>query len=323
MLMAAIRDAQLEPCLLSARPATSRLSRLTCSNVSLDFAALGPAVHFTGAMAHSCYTLVFVIACPEKGRAFNFATEHADGYMGFFPPDGEVDAITPEGYVNATLTVSVAEFHDALAIHYPEVPERVLKSGAAMTIGPAEQVGLRSFLSQLEESMCHSPEIFTDPLLRNQVERELLSAFIAALRSGCANLGRPPTNRLGSRFRRLRQAREFLAEHSHRPIYLDDLCVALGLNSRAVENLFKDLLGLSPMTYLRHHRLHGARRSLLQAVAVSGSVKRAALDWGFLHQGRFARDYLALFGESPVETLRTGAVQRSVNSQVPALSARP
>jgi AraC-like DNA-binding protein len=303
MLMAAIRGARLEPCLLSAGPAPSRLARLTCPRVCLDFATLGPTMHFTGETARTCYTLIFVLACPEKGRSFNFRTEHTDGYMGFFPLGGVIDAVTPEGYANATLTVPAAEFHAALALDFPEIPEKVLKTGAGMRIGPVEQARLRGLLSQLEGSLWHEPEGFTSPLIRHQVERELLAAFLAALRSGCASLTPPPSNRVGGRLRRLRQACDFLAAHTHEPVYLDDLCASLDLTRRGVENLFQDLLGINPITYLRHQRLHGVRRALLQAPSAPGAVKSAALEWGFLHQGHFARYYRTLFGESPVETL--------------------
>jgi AraC family ethanolamine operon transcriptional activator len=110
--------------------------------------------------------------------------------------------------------------------------------------------------------------------------------------------------RLAGRHRRLRQARDFLAAHVHEPIYLDDLCAALGLTHRAVENIFHDFLGLSPTAYLRHQRLHGVRRALIRATPAAGAVKRAALEWGFWHQGHFSHDYYALFGEHPAETLR-------------------
>lgn len=303
MFVAAIRDARIEPCLISSRSVPSRIARLACPNVCLDFATIGPAMHFAGEMARTCYTLIFVLACPAKGHAFNFSMVHNDGYMGFFPPGGVVDAVTPEGYANATLTVPAADFHTALAQHFPEAPEEVLRSGAGMRIGPAEQAHLRGLLARIEHSLWHSPEMFTGPLIRRQVERELLATFLAALRSACADLAPPPTHRIDSRHRRLRQAREYLAAHAHEPIYLDDLCTTLGLSNRGLQNLFQDLLGVSPLTYLRHQRLHGARRALLQAAPASGAVKFAAREWGFLHQGRFAQDYRTLFGEGPVETL--------------------
>ena len=303
MFIAAIRDARLDPCLLSPRPAPSRLARLICPHVCLDFATLGPAMHFTGQMAHTCYTLIFVLACPEKGRSFNFGLEHTDGCIGFFPPGGVLDAVTPEGYANATLSVPVADFHAALERHFPEAPEKVVRSGAVMLIDPVEQARLRGLLGRIEQSMWCAPESLSRAPIRRQIERELLAAFLDALRSGCADLIPPPATRVGDRLRHMRQARDFLAAHAHEPLYLDDLCTTLALSRRAVENLFRDLLGLTPTAYLRHQRLHGVRRALLDAAPVPGAVKHAALGWGFLHQGHFAHDYRALFGESPAETL--------------------
>ena len=304
MFVAAIHNAHLEPCLLSRQPAPSQLARLLCPAVCLDFAQVGPAVHFTGRMAPDSYTLVFVLACPEKGQSFNFSVEHTDGYMGVFPPGSALDAVTPKGYASAMLTVPVAEFHAALQQHFPELPEHVLSHGAGLHIGPVEQARLRELLADLEQTLWVSPETLAAPRIRRQIERQLIAAFLAALRSGCAHLVSAPKRRVGRRLRCLRQAREFLATHAHEPVYLDDLCTTLGLSGRAVENLFRDFLGLSPTAYLRHQRLHGVRRALLEAAPAPGAVKRAALDWGFLHQGHFARDYHGLFGEHAGETLR-------------------
>ena len=303
MLAQAIRGAQLKPCQFSARPALSRLARIVGSRTCLDFATLGPAMLFSGAMPADCFTLIFVRTCPTVGRTFNFGIEHTDGYMGFFPPGGILDAVTPAGYGNVTLTIPAPHFHVALATAFPDIPETILARGAAMRVGPGEQTRLRTLLDRCEAMIWQPGDAPVDPLVRHNLERELLEAFLAALRSGCNDLVPPAAPRLAARHRRLREARDFLAAHTHKPIYLDDLCTALGLSHRGVQNLFQDLLGLNPITYLNHQRLHGARRSLLHAPPGPGAVKRAAYDWGFLHQGRFARDYRTLFGEGPVETL--------------------
>jgi len=266
-------------------------------------ASLGPAMLFSGAMPADCFTLVFVLACPESGHSFNFAVEHTDGYMGFFPPGGAIDAVTPAGYRNATLTVSVEVFRTALAAHFPEAPAKLLAEGAAMRVPPAEQARLRALLRMLERSIWNPACPLAGATARRQAGRELLAAFLAALRGGCADLVGPAAARTVARHRRLRQAREYLSGHLHEPIYLDDLCAELGITHRAVENLFQDFLGLSPNIYLRHQRLHGVRRMLRRALSSPGVVKHAALEWGFWHQGHFARDYRRFFGESPGQTL--------------------
>lgn len=303
VLMAGIREARIEPFMLSSQPASSQLARLYCPNVCLDFAAVGPAMHFTGQMSAGCYTLVFVTACPEKGRAFNFSVEHTDGYLGFFPPLGLIDAMTPAGYGNATLTIPAEVFHAALPRFFPDLPDEILHKGAGLRVGASEQAALRVLLARVEALLWESPEYFRNRQALEQVEEDLMSAFFGALRSGCAQRLRPINLRSGGRFRQLQLARDFLAAHAHEPVYLDDLCATLGLSERAVENLFRDLLGITPITYLRHQRLHRARRALLEAPASPALVKQVALECGFWHLGRFARDYRALFAESPSRTL--------------------
>ena len=300
-LAAAIRNADFQPCQLSVRSSPSMIARVMCENVCLDFASLGPAMLFSGSMPQDCYTLVFVTECPEKGRSFNFALEPNDGYMGFFPPGGMLDAYTPEGYANATLTVTSAVFLSAVERLFPEMPEGVLKRGAGMRIGADEQARLRRLLSGVMAGIGDRTQPLADSGARKQLESELLDVFLAALRNGCEALVKCPGVRAEGR--RLRQARDYVADHLHEPVSVADLCGALGLSRRGVELLFHDSLGIGPAAFLRNQRLHGVRRALRAAPPVAGMVKQTAFAWGFRHMGHFSQEYRALFGESPSVTL--------------------
>lgn len=302
-LAAVIRNANLEPCELSACPMSSVIARVQCPRVCLDFAALGPAMLFTGTMPPDSYTLVFVLECPSEGHSFNFSVRHTAGYMGFFPPGGALDAYTPEGYANATLAVPVAEFHAALERYFPGIPERILNRGAGMRIGLEEQARLRMVLSEVMAGIRDPAAPFTSLVARQQIEPALLEVFLAGLRQGCGDCVPAPTRRMAGRLRRLRQGRDFIAAHTSQPVHLEDLCRAMNLSRRGVEMVFRDTLGLGPIAYLRHQRLHGARRALREASPAPGNVKKVALDWGFLHLGRFSHAYHQLFGEGPSETM--------------------
>jgi AraC-like DNA-binding protein len=302
-LAAAIRNTDFQPCQLSVRPSPSWIARVMCENVCLDFASLGPAMLFSGSMPQDCYTLVFVTECPEKGRSFNFALEHNDGYMGFFPPGGMLDAYTPEGYANATLTVTSAVFLSAVERLFPEMPEGVLKRGAGMRIGADEQVRMRGLLAAVMAGIEDRAEPLVGSEVRKNLEGELLDVFLGALRSGCGALVPNPGRRFEGRLRRLRQARDYLADRLHEPVSVADLCGELGLSRRGVELLFQDSLGIGPNAFLRHQRLHGVRRALRAASPEPGLVKESALQWGFWHMGHFSREYRSLFGESPSMTL--------------------
>lgn len=302
-LAEAIHHATFHPCQISARLAPSRLTRVICPEVCLDFVSLGTAMLFTGTMPAEFYTLIFVTDCERKGRAFNFAVEHNDGYMGFFPPGGELDAYAPEGYANATLTVSAPVFEAAVSRLYPNFPASAMRHGAAVRVGAAQQAPLRGLLKAVMEGVDDPSAPLVAEAARRQLGIDLFDVFLSALRSGCESPVPPPPPRVTARLRRIKQARDFLTDHVHEPLALKDLCAEMGMSKRGVEMLFHDSVGIGPNEFLRHQRLHGVRRALQSAPCASGVVKQIALNWGFWHMGHFATDYREMFGESPSVTL--------------------
>jgi len=303
MLRGAIQGANLEVCQISKHPAPSRIARLTFPNAGFDCLSLGPALLSTGATAEDCYTLVFVVACPEIGHAFNFGIDHTDGYLGLFPPGVPLDAITPEGYRGAALTLPSPVFHEALARQFPDIRDGVLDRGGAMRVGPDAEAHLRTLVGQVEDEVWNGKGALSSPLVLDRLQSDLVSGFLGALSSGFDHLFQPKNARLRNRHRRLRQVRDYMADHAREPIHLEDLCTAAGLGKRSLEYLFHDFLGLTPIAYLRHQRLHISHRALLNRNPEPGMVKQVALDCGFWHFGHFAHDYQALFGETPSETL--------------------
>jgi AraC-like DNA-binding protein len=302
-LAEAIRSAEFEPCLLKRTPTPSWIARMHCPQVCLDVARLGSPFLFTGVMPEDCYTLIFVIACPRKARTFNFNTEHHDGYLGFFPPGWELDAYTPEGYSNATLTVPAALFRAAVETSFPEIPEKFLQRGAILRIGRAEQASLRVLLSHTVKMIEDAESSLAGLAVRRELERRLLDGFLDMLRAG-SGVGAPNvTSRTAGAVSHLRQAREFIRESTRGPVRLDDLCAQLGMSRRGVELMFRKSLGIGPGAFIRQQRLHGVRRDLLAGNPRSWTVKQLAIEWGFLHMGHFSRNYRDLFGENPSETL--------------------
>ena len=214
-----------------------------------------------------------------------------------------LDAYTPEGYANATLTVSASVFEAAVERSFPEIPEGVLKRGAGMRIGAEEQARLRGLLRAVMACIDDPAGPLVDESVRRQFERDLLDAFLTALGAGCESLVKRPGLRMQGRLSRLRQARDYLLGHRHEAVALADLCGELGMSRRGIEVLFQASLGIGPNAFIRHQRLHGVRRSLRDARSKPGVVKQTAFAWGFWHMGHFAHEYREFFGESPSVTL--------------------
>lgn len=103
---------------------------------------------------------------------------------------------------------------------------------------------------------------------------------------------------------RLRAAVEYVHDHAAEPVTIADLSAASGLSVRSVQESFRRVFDVSPLTYLRQVRLDRVRAELLDTDPLAGAVGDVARRWGFAHLGRFSAAYVERFGEYPKQTLR-------------------
>lgn len=103
------------------------------------------------------------------------------------------------------------------------------------------------------------------------------------------------------------RAREYVLAHPDQAVTVPELCERLHVSRRTLQYCFEEVMGLSPIQYLRAIRLNGARRHLREAARQGPGVQDVAARWGFWHLSQFALDYRKLFGESPSDTLNRGA----------------
>jgi transcriptional regulator GlxA family with amidase domain len=97
---------------------------------------------------------------------------------------------------------------------------------------------------------------------------------------------------------------EFLEANPGRPLYLTEICAAIGVAERTLRASCEGHLGMGPIRYLTLRRMHLVRRALQRSDASKITVTRIVTDHGFWELGRFAVAYRALFGKSPSDTLR-------------------
>jgi len=101
----------------------------------------------------------------------------------------------------------------------------------------------------------------------------------------------------------VRKAEAFIEERAAEPLRLADIAAAAGVPARTLQDGFRRFRDYTPMQYLANMRLERARKHLLEADD-NTLVVHVAMDWGFLHLGRFARAYRERFGEAPSATLK-------------------
>jgi AraC-like DNA-binding protein len=99
----------------------------------------------------------------------------------------------------------------------------------------------------------------------------------------------------------MRRFRRVLEEHPNRPIYLPEICAAIGVPERTLRLCCQEQLGMSPKQYLTRRRMNLVRRAL--TAETEATVTEIATRFGFWHLGRFSAGYQTIFDELPSTTL--------------------
>ena len=100
----------------------------------------------------------------------------------------------------------------------------------------------------------------------------------------------------------VRQARRCIAECAEDAPQVEDLCRATRVSRRTLQRCFVNVVGVTPVHYLRLSRLTDAR-SMLLAATPGQRIQDVLGRLGIWHASRFAAEYRALFGELPSATL--------------------
>ena len=144
-----------------------------------------------------------------------------------------------------------------------------------------------------------APEIIAHPEAARGLEQALIEAMVGCLDEGEVREDRTALRRHAMIMRRFRRAVE---ENPDEPLYIPELCKAIGVSDRTLRLCCQEQLGMSPKRYLLLHRMHLARRALRDSAPPATTVTEIATRYGFWQFGRFAGEYWSLFGELPSTT---------------------
>jgi AraC family ethanolamine operon transcriptional activator len=148
---------------------------------------------------------------------------------------------------------------------------------------------------------------FLDPAAERAAEQEILTCAACALESESEelsnNLGRPSYNRE----RVIARSLEVINANEGKALFIDDLCRAAEVSERTLRNIFQEYFDVGPMRLLKLRQLVEIRTALLAADSRADLVTQIAARFGIWDFSLFARNYKALFGETPSTTLRTAA----------------
>ncbi|WP_145262451.1 helix-turn-helix domain-containing protein [Calycomorphotria hydatis] len=237
-----------------------------------------------------------------------------DGYFNRFPfkpnrmilthPFAEFDCTIRSGGYNGT-TLFVRKH--LLAEENTRLDEQTLNALANLDETTLETSKSNRRLRECLKWISHTAEFCANSPsgdLATQFMKQELIFYLTDSLSGIAS-DRGVRESLSARRARIvvKDAGQFMLKHLAEPIRIDDLCDICDVSRRSLQYAFKKSIGLTPMQYLRQLRLHRARRALVEASPQMISISELALQWGFWHFGDFARQYKAMYRETPSQTL--------------------
>jgi len=146
------------------------------------------------------------------------------------------------------------------------------------------------------------PDLLAHPEVARALEQELVRTMVRCLTEGIAP---EPDHHRHDRVPVMRRFEQVLKENPDHPLYISEICAAIGVADRTLRLHCMDYLRMSPQRYLWLRRMNLARRALALADPARTTVTEIATAQGFWELGRFALSYRRLFGESPSTTLRS------------------
>jgi AraC-like DNA-binding protein len=146
------------------------------------------------------------------------------------------------------------------------------------------------------------PHLLDQPQVRRALEQQLIHIMVRCLAEAVGvktAMGAIRHDAIMVRFEK------YLEANPGSPLYLAEVCAAIGVSERTLRASCEEHLGMGPIRFLTLRRMHLVHRALMSADPTRATVTRIVTDHGFWELGRFSAAYRALFGELPRETLRT------------------
>jgi AraC-like DNA-binding protein len=298
MYQSAMRPAQVEVVVTTKGDFHAELKRIELSKLSIQSARVNLPVIYHSAVSAERVPIFFV----AKG---NHATYCHDGLD---TSSGEIIAVRA-GSTHYSRSEANSHWgtlsltHEDLAVAGRVFTGRELTAPLVThRLRPSHQLVSRLLnLHEAVERIADAPaHILTQPEATRALEQALMHAMIV-----CMTDGSPVEMRLGTRQHSaiLVRFEDFVTANDNRPLYLAEICAAVGASARMLRMCCQEQLGMGPVRYLWLRRLHLARRALMEANPRTATVARIAMDHGFWELGRFAVRYREQFGESPSASL--------------------
>lgn len=250
-----------------------------------------------GGSSHLAFALVWVAQegnfC-SHGRPLNFQTD-----LYGFDMQREAHLVIPPGGIMTNMFVPTKLFQAcASQLQRCDLDDRFFATNHA-TLLPDRMGQIKAYLQEIFWLAQHNPDWLQQPHVSELVANDFVPLLVRSIPTN----GKKPALKPFRRASLVARAEQEMVDCLEEPLTLKELAQRLESSSSALSYGFQDLFGMSPMRYLKVRRLNAVRRLLKARDPQQTSVIALAGRFGFWNTGHFARDYKAMFGELPSETL--------------------
>ncbi|MCQ4327318.1 AraC family transcriptional regulator [Stutzerimonas stutzeri] len=270
------------------------LSHRTFGKLDLCRISYGGSVHVSSPALETIYHLQLL----QRGHCL----WKGNGQEHYFTP-GELLLINPDDPVDLT-------YSDDCEKLIVKLPASVLQTACSENHWQAPSSGVRFTnnrynLQQLEgfDSLlgliCQEAEAEQSvPQIQEQYSRIIAGKLLFMLAN---NVRREP---LGDSCPSFGRISDYIDEHLKKDISVEQLAELANMSLRSLYMLFERKVGTTPKSYIRQRKLEQIHGRLSDPSAKVRNITEIAMDYGFLHLGRFSESYKSTFGELPSDTLR-------------------
>lgn len=238
---------------------------------------------------------------PIKGETMPIwkGKELGNDSIALFPENGEVEAITPDGFETYELAVSnnyMDKIRSYMGLSKDDIiliPDKVYQCDKRLLNK------LKLILKQSIYSLNTKSDAQTDKNFIEELEHLTVSILLNLFTASVSEKDYKQTSKRRDALKRIEDVTNNLnLEH----ITVPDLCQQAGVSIRTLEYAFREKYNMTPKQYLRTIKLNKVKKTLSHSNPTENSIADIANQNGFWHMGQFAKDYKNLFGELPSET---------------------
>ncbi|WP_095077135.1 AraC family transcriptional regulator [Pseudomonas sp. Irchel s3h17] len=136
------------------------------------------------------------------------------------------------------------------------------------------------------------------PRVQEHYAQIIVSKMLSLMKTNVSRAG------LGSQSASFERIADYIERNLKQDICSEELARQAQISLRSLYGLFERNAATTPKNYIRQKKLERVQACLSDPTCTVRNVTELAMDYGFLHLGRFSDSYRKQFGELPSDTLK-------------------